>query len=88
MSHYLLSQGSCALRKHCQDPCTALPCPALCPLQHLSSAKLARSDYLFQKKKEQKYVHGFQCFPSHFFLAACPHTERFSGLGPPTWNIV
>lgn len=87
MSHYLLSQGSCALKKCCQDPCTALPCPALCPLQHLSSAMLAWSDYLFQKKGH-KYVCLIQYSQSHSFLAACPHTERFSGLGPPAWNVV
>lgn len=66
MSHYLLSQGSCALKKCCQDPCTALPCPALCPLKHLSSAMLAWSDYLFQKKRAQICV-PYSVFPDPFF---------------------
>lgn len=83
---YLLSRGSWALQKCCRDPCTALPCPACCPVQHLSSAMLAWSDYFFQNK-EHKYICPTQCPWSHSFLAACPHTERFSGLEPPTWNV-
>lgn len=66
MSHYLFSQGSCTLKKCCQDPCTALPCPVLCPLQHLSSAMLAWSDYLFQKKQAQICV-PYSVFSVTFF---------------------
>lgn len=56
-----------------------------------SSTKFCHAclEWLFVwEKKNSRYVCRIQCSQSHSLLADCPHTERFSGLGPPAWNIV
>lgn len=75
-SCYLLTWGSCALKKCCQYLCTALPYPVVCPLQSLRSAMFAWSGYLCEKN-------NCKCSHPILFWPLVPSHRGSLGQGDP-----